>query len=280
MKTLGPYRLIEELARGGMGVVYRAHDPRVDREVGLKLLLGYEGEVDAEASERFAREGEALGRVRHGNVLQVHDFGWERGKPYLVTELVAGTSLKEHLRHGPLPEAQARGLVVKLAGAVAAAHAVGVLHRDLKPENVILRADDGEPVLIDFGLARLSGRQSLTASGTAVGTLRYCSPEQCAGDSYKVDGRADIYGLGVVLCVMITRRFPKCPESMQDLRGRFDREYRRIMTKQLVPEDVINICRKAMRYDAKKRYQTSKQMARDLKQALEHLSGSQLARSA
>jgi serine/threonine protein kinase len=262
-------------------VIHLALDVREDRLVALKHLSREAVTRHQNAVARFRREVRILSRLKHPNLVEIVGCGHSEGRPYFAMEFVDGKTLGDCLAERPLTLRQSLRIAEKLAKALAYIHKSGIVHRDVKPSNILLDTDL-TPQLADFGLAHDKGEVDLglTASGTAVGTLRYCSPEQCAGDSHKVDGRADIYGLGLVLCVMITRRFPKCPETMQDLRGRFDREYRRVMTKMLVPDEVIDICRKTMRYDAKKRYATAGAFARDLRDALRALGGStRLARA-
>lgn len=276
------YKLLQELGRGSAGVIHLALDVRDERLVALKHLSREAVHRHHNAVARFRREVRILSRLRHPNLVEIVACGRSGGRPYFAMEYVDGKNLNDVVAAQTLTLRQSLEIARKLAEALDYIHEHGIVHRDVKPSNILIDRRF-EPLLADFGLAHDKSEVDLglTASGTAVGTLRYCSPEQCAGDSYKVDGRADLYGLGVVLCVMITRRFPKCPESMQDLRGRFDREYRRLMTRMLVPEDVIRICRKTMRYEAKKRYASARELARELARALERLSsGSRLARSA
>ena len=158
---IGPYTITGEIARGGMGVVYRAVERAADRDVAIKVLL--QGErADPIQQRRFQREAEALGRLNHPNIVRVHAVGDQNGTPYIVMDFVAGRSLAERLEDGPLPPREAVQIVRKLANALQHAHEQGVVHRDVKPENVLLV--DGEPRLTDFGLAQdLDARSRLTA---------------------------------------------------------------------------------------------------------------------
>jgi predicted Ser/Thr protein kinase len=198
VKRIGPYEVVRELGRGGMGAVYEVRHPQIPRSLALKLSDA----GDEDLQRRFEREGQLLASLSHPNVLQVHQQGRAPEGMYLVTELVAGESLGQRLRRGPLGEEESRALLVAVAGAVAALHAQGILHRDLKPDNVLIRAD-GSPVLIDFGLARSDSTDRLTLSNELLGTPAYMAPEQIEAAS-SVDERADVYALGGLLFAALT----------------------------------------------------------------------------
>ncbi|HBP19777.1 MAG TPA: serine/threonine protein kinase, partial [Planctomycetes bacterium] len=188
---LGPYRLEAELGRGGMGAVYRAFDERAQRHVALKVLLPG---ADPEEVLRLRREAEALAQLALPGVVRVHSTGLAEGQPYVDMELIQGESLAARLRReGALPSAEAAALTQGLAETLARVHAAGILHRDLKPANVLLHPERG-PLLVDFGLARISDRTRLTETGEVMGTPAYMSPEQARGE--RVDARCDVYGLG------------------------------------------------------------------------------------
>ncbi|MGE0710705.1 MAG: bifunctional serine/threonine-protein kinase/formylglycine-generating enzyme family protein [Planctomycetota bacterium] len=206
MERIGPYEVVRELGRGGMGVVYEVRDTRLDdRRLALKLLHG--GPLlQPEELRRFEREGQLLARVRHPQVVRVHELGVGPRGTYLVTELVEGEGLDQRLARGPLGVSEAATLVRDLARGLAAVHAQGVLHRDLKPQNVRLRPD-GSPVLLDFGLARGLDLTSLTQTGVLLGTPKYMAPEQVE-DPRRVDERADVYGLGGILFACLCGRAP------------------------------------------------------------------------
>jgi protein kinase-like protein len=203
---VGPYLLERELGRGGMGVVYVARHPQIPRPLALKRLLVAMAEPKERA--RFLREAELLARVRHPNVVTVHDLATApNGDPYLVTDLVDGEPLDERLKRGPLEPGEAARLVRALAGGVEAVHAQGVLHRDLKPANVIV-TPTGVPVLLDFGLARELHGERLTQTGEVMGTPAFMAPEQAEGDPNLIDRRCDVYGLGAVLYAALTAAHP------------------------------------------------------------------------
>ncbi|MBX3469420.1 MAG: serine/threonine protein kinase, partial [Planctomycetes bacterium] len=201
------YELLGELGRGGMGVVYRARDPLLGRDVALKVLQPQC--ADAEAVARLQREAQAAGNLRHPGIVPVHAGGVDRGRPFLVMELVEGQSLREVLRRdGALGQERAARLVIEVARAVQHAHDHGVLHRDVKPENVLL-GRDGRPRLTDFGLAALQGDgRRLTRDGEVVGTPSYMAPEQALGDRQQVGPWSDVYGLGATLYELLAGQPP------------------------------------------------------------------------
>lgn len=219
-RTLGHYRILSKIGQGGMGVVYRAHDERLDRDVAVKVLPE---EVAADPSRlaRFANEAQAVARLDHPNVLAIHDFGREEGVTYAVTELLEGGTLRDRLLPGGLGWPKAAEIGAAIAGGLAAAHGKGIVHRDLKPENVFLTSDDRVKIL-DFGLARLAlpvdeeaetatRTPAATAPGTVLGTVGYMSPEQVRGEG--ADARSDIFSLGCVLYEMLAGRRPFEGES-------------------------------------------------------------------
>ena len=188
-----------------MGVVYRGFDPRLRREVAIKVLANAAG-ADPSKRQRFRAEAEALARFRHPGVVNLHAAGEERGCPYLVMDFVPGEGLDERIERAPLTSAEAVELLIPLCEALSAAHAVGILHRDLKPDNVLLRQDSGAPVLIDFGLAKDISEDALgpTRSGVILGTPGFWSPEQARGERQSVGPRTDVYGLGAILYAALT----------------------------------------------------------------------------
>ncbi len=204
---LGPYTLIRELARGGMGAVWVARRPDLDREVALKVLLSGAGASETEV-QRFLTEARISARLRHPAIVSVLDVGQAGGCHYLAMDLITGGSLKERLSQGPLPPREAAQLFLRLAEGLAFAHSLAVLHRDLKPHNVLLDAS-GQPLLTDFGLAKDTGAsQGLTKTGQVMGTPAYMPPEQAEGQRDLVDRRSDVYGLGATLYEALTGEAP------------------------------------------------------------------------
>ena len=206
--VLGRYRLVERIGQGGMGEVWKAHDANLDRVVAVKMLL--RGAVgDATARERFRREALVLSRLSHPGVATVFDFDAQDGYDFLVMEYVPGGTLEAHLATGPLPLDHLLHLGAAIADALENAHRNGILHRDLKPGNVLLTAE-GQPKILDFGLALLLGGGKttgrMTQMGMIVGTLPYMAPEQLFGEAD--DARTDVYALGTMLFEMVTGRLP------------------------------------------------------------------------
>jgi hypothetical protein len=204
--STGPYRVVRELARGGMGVVYEAVHDQTGARVALKQILGGRG-LQGEERARFQREAQVLAALRHPGIVAIHGAELDVPSPYMVQELVTGGTLKSKVaEQGPLPAQACRSIVAKLCDALAYTHGEGVLHRDLKPQNVLFD-ELGEPRLADFGLATGHGEGRLTHTGEILGTPAYMAPEQ-ATDAKRVDARADVYGVGALLYYMLTGQAP------------------------------------------------------------------------
>ncbi len=209
-KTIGRYQVEEEIGRGGMAVVYRGRQPSLNRLVAIKVLPEqFSG--DEELIRRFQRESEAIAALSHPNIIQIIDRGREGGRYYFVMEYVDGPSLDALLARGPLPVAAALETAVQVARALEYAHRRGVVHRDLKPSNILLSRDLKVAKLADFGIVRVlrpeDAASTLTQAGRSLGTVNYMSPEQRCG-AERIDGRSDIFSLGVALYQMLTGRLP------------------------------------------------------------------------
>jgi len=252
-RTLDGYTLIRELGRGGMGVVYEVQDPKLERSLAMKLVLG--SEADSETLLRFQREAELLARIDHPNVVKIHSTGVSESGPYFVADRIEGRPLDHVLkRQGAFAPLEAAAIVRDLASAVSALHAEGIVHRDLKPGNVILRSD-GTPVLIDFGLAREPGGQRLTLTGTLLGTPNYMSPEQALAQNELVGTASDVYALGGVLFALLTGSAPFAGLSqlaVLDAITRLDPTWPPEASAQ-VPPHLQSLCCSAMRKDPAQR---------------------------
>ncbi len=203
---LGHYDVISPLGHGGMGIVLRAHDAVLNREVALKILAPHLSH-QPNARERFAREARAAAAINHDNVLSIHAVSEAAGLPYLVMPYVVGRSLAERIeREGRLPLAEVLTIALQAALGLAAAHERGVVHRDIKPSNLLLEGDSGRVKIADFGLATVLDGLQLTQSGTLAGTPEFMSPEQAREEP--VDGRCDLFSLGAVIYLMITGESP------------------------------------------------------------------------
>jgi serine/threonine-protein kinase len=207
MATIGRYELQGVLGRGGFATVYRAHDPTTGRAVALKVLHPHLAD-DPAVRERFVREGQALGRVRHPNVVAVYEAGEVGRTVFLATELIEGRTLSAHCaERGPLPFAEALAIADQIAAALEALHAAGLVHRDVKPQNVLLETATGRAVLLDLGLVRALGSASVTRSDVFVGTPGFMAPEQLRAGG-QVTPRTDVYQLAATLYTLLTGRPP------------------------------------------------------------------------
>ncbi|MGD8361663.1 MAG: protein kinase, partial [Gemmatimonadota bacterium] len=204
-RQLGPYRLLRELGRGGLGLVYLASDTRLDRQVALKVLPASRT-ADPRARARFQREARAASALDHPNICTVYEMGESvAGDPYIAMAYVQGESLRARIARGPLPLSDAIDFTIQTARGLAHAHRHGIVHRDVKPANLIV-TPEGRVKIVDFGLAKGHGDPTLTRQGITPGTVAYMSPEQLTGRA--VDHRTDIWALGVVLYEMITGQPP------------------------------------------------------------------------
>ena len=246
------FEILECLGRGGMGAVYKARQPKLERFVALKILLP-ERQAGGQFAERFAREARALARLNHPAIVAVHDFGEAGGYPYLVMEYVDGLSLRQLLERGKLAPEEALVIVPKICEALQFAHQQGIVHRDIKPENILLD-QQGQVKIADFGIAKIlaPGAQdfSLTGGKDVVGTPHYMAPEQIEQPA-KVDHRADIFSLGVVFYEMLTGELPL---------GKFQPPSRKVQVDVRLDEVVLH----ALEKEPERRYQHASQVKTDL----------------
>ncbi len=204
---LGRFELVRELGQGAFGAVYLALDTKLSRQVAVKMPRAREFRT-REDLERFLREARSVAQLKHPGIVPVYDVGENDGTPYLVSEFVQGMTLADRLTAGRLTFREAAELTAAVGEALHAAHDQGIVHRDVKPSNIMLDAQ-GAPRLTDFGLAKRDvGEVTMTLEGDVLGTPAYMSPEQAGGQSARVDGRSDVYSLGVVLYELLTGELP------------------------------------------------------------------------
>ncbi len=203
----GDYQVLEELGRGGMGVVYRARQISLGRDVALKVLLRGRSPSTSDLA-RFRTEAESAARLDHPAIVPIYEVGLHEGQPFFTMKHVAGTTLSERLAEGPIPPRDAAAILAPICRAVHYAHERGVLHRDLKPSNILID-EEGRPHVSDFGLAkRVEDEEHLTLSGAVLGTPAYMSPEQAAGKRGNLGPASDVYSLGTILYQMLTGHPP------------------------------------------------------------------------
>ncbi|MCS6850183.1 MAG: serine/threonine protein kinase [Gemmataceae bacterium] len=263
------YELLEELGRGGMGVVYKARQLSLNRTVALKMVLTGRF-VSEEEVQRFKAEAAAAARLRHPNIVTVHEVGEVDGQYFYTMELIEGPSLAQRVAAGPLPGRQAAHYLLHIARAIHHAHQRGVLHRDLKPSNILLDADD-QPHVADFGLAKhLGGDAAQTRSGALLGTPSYMAPEQASGRVRSLGPACDVYGLGAVLYELITGQPPFLADTpLETVRLVLDREP--APPKLLNPDiddDLETICLKCLEKEPGDRYPSAAELAADLERYL------------
>ncbi|NUN47984.1 MAG: serine/threonine protein kinase [Candidatus Brocadiae bacterium] len=261
--NLGKVVLLDELGRGGMGVVWRGWQEDLRRLVAVKILPG---STERDLLSRFQREARLASRLRHPNIVPVHDIGESRGRIWFTMDLVDGASLDGILRKKMFDLETLLRHVQSMAEALDYAHRNGVVHRDIKPANIMIGAD-GTPFLTDFGLAAdVAAQTRLTVTGQVMGTPAYMSPEQARGQEGPADPRTDIYSLGAVLYEGLTGRPPVEGRSMAEvLAAILNSEIRRpSQVRRGIPQDVETICLKCLERDPGKRYATAGALARDL----------------
>ncbi len=265
----GDYLLMEPIARGGMGVVFKARQVSLNRVVALKMILT--GQFASEADVlRFHAEAEAAANLDHPGIVPIHEVGQHAGQHYYCMGFVEGRSLARRVADGPLPPREAAELTRKVAEAIAYAHAHGVIHRDLKPSNILLDTQ-GQPRVTDFGLAkRVEGDSSLTATGQVLGTPSYMPPEQAAGRADEVGPLADVYSLGAVLYTLLVGRPPfQAATVVETLRQVLEREP--VSPRQLnhgIERDLETICLTCLHKEPTRRYSSAAKLEEDLRRYL------------
>jgi tRNA A-37 threonylcarbamoyl transferase component Bud32 len=264
---LDDYELLEELGRGGMGVVFKALQKSLNRLVAVKMIRAGEASNEEE-QKRFENEAQAVARLQHPNIVQIYEVGETNGRQFLSLELVEGQSLARHLDGTPLPARQAASLVETLARAIHYAHEKQIIHRDLKPSNVLVAGtlDRGVLKLTDFGLAKRLDIRAETRTVAALGTPSYMAPEQVELKIGAVDFRTDVYGLGAILYELLTGRPPFRAESpLQTIKQVAEAEPARpLLLNPAVPRDLETVCLKCLQKDPAHRYDSALALADDL----------------
>jgi serine/threonine protein kinase len=258
----GRYEIKGEIGRGGMATVYHAYDPRFEREVAIKVLP-HEMLHDVQFRTRFEREAKTIAMLEHPAIVPVYDFGEEEGQPYFVMRYMTGGSLSDRMKLGPMSIQEAARLMMHLAPALDEAHAKGIIHRDLKPGNILFDQYN-DPYVSDFGIAKLAEAQTNVTGSAIVGTPAYMSPEQAQGEG--IDGRSDIYGLGVILFEMLTGQQPYHGDTPMSVVVKHitDPVPHILDIKPDLPGALETVIEKAMAKDRNARFQTVKALAEAL----------------
>ena len=265
VRYVGDYELLEQIARGGMGIVYRARQISLGRAVAIKMILAGHFASD-EARTRFRAEAAAAARLQHPNIVAIHEVGESEGQPYFSMDYIEGRTLAELVRERPLAAKRAAGYVRTLAEAIHYAHGHGILHRDLKPSNVLIDAFD-QPRITDFGLAKqTSGAGDLTTTGQVLGSPTYMPPEQALGLRAKISPASDVYALGAILYHLLTGRPPFHADTQQAilLQVQNDEPVAPRLLNASVPTDLETVCLKCLEKTPARRYATAQELAEDL----------------
>ncbi len=269
---IGRYVIRRLLGKGGMGRVYHAWDPLMDRDVALKVLHPRLAARPA-FRDRFVREAQSAGRLRHPNIVTIYELGEADGIPYIAMEYLEGRDLHRIIRErAPLSLRERLDIIVQACEALGYAHAQGIVHRDIKPSNIRV-LDDGRVKIMDFGIAKVESRHLYTKTGFLIGTPRYMAPERIRGPREKVDGRADIFSLGVVMYELLFYRHPFEGEDLSTVLYKILHEPPDPLDVGSVPglEDLQGVLRRAMAKDPADRYPSAYDMARDIRALMDRL---------
>ncbi|MBI1806389.1 MAG: protein kinase [Ignavibacteria bacterium] len=276
-QTISHYMILEKLGEGGMGVVYKAHDTKLDRFVALKFLPAAVTASPADVA-RFEQEAKAISALNHPNIATIYDIDECQGQKFLVLEFIPGGTLKSKVKKlqsegGELPVGEVIDYGVQIAEALAHAHRHQIIHRDVKTDNVMLTAE-GKVKLTDFGLAKLRGATQLTRVGSTLGTAAYMSPEQVRGED--LDSRSDLFSFGIVLYELVTGRLPFRGEHEAALAYSIVNE-NPLSSKSIrhdVPPSLEDVILRCLEKDREKRYQRAEEIISDLEKIRQEITGS------
>src|SRR5580765_830749 len=266
VNRFGDYELLEEIARGGMGIVYRARQVSLDRIVAVKMLLAG-ALAGKDFVQRFRTEASAAASLQHVNIVAIHEVGFAEGQHFFAMDYVEGLTLAQLVAQGPLAARQAATYLKAIAEAIHFAHERNVLHRDLKPSNVLIDSATNQPRVTDFGLAkRLEADTELTLSGQVLGSPNYMSPEQAVAKRGTVGKRSDVYSIGAILYHLVTGRPPFQGETLTDVLHQVmnDDPLDPHVLIPRIPHDLETICLKCLEKEPEIRYATAQQVADDL----------------
>jgi serine/threonine protein kinase len=261
---IGRYQILERVGRGGMGVLYRGHDPVLDREVAVKVMLADFSEDTEQMRPRFYREAKSAAKLQHRNIVTVFEFAEENNQPHIVMEFLRGTPLNTRMEEKPpLTLDDKLDIVTQLCSGLGYAHKEGIVHRDVKPANVFI-LQDGTVKLLDFGIAKLA-TSTLTRQGDVVGSAPYMSPEQIAG-AQDLDGRSDVWSTGVLLYELLTGRKPFDGDGLTTVIAGILREQPPSVEQYVpgLPKQLLDCVSKALEKDRDRRYQTAEELGREL----------------
>jgi len=269
---IGRYKILDELGRGAMGVVYRAEDPSLDRTVALKTISLADAEGRKEYEKRFLLEAKAAGKLTHPNIVTIFDYGEEDELAYMAMELLEGQDLRTRIKQGDIPPMEAVEIALQVADGLGFAHEFGVVHRDIKPGNIML-LERGAVKIMDFGIARMRFSEHKTSTGMVLGTPRYMSPEQIGGQP--VDQRSDIFSLGTVLYEMLTQTSLFAGQDVNQIAHNVANAEpappSRVHPE--LPQMLDFIVARALKKDVSVRYQDAYELAADLRDVLAEMRG-------